>query len=108
VEFAHAHPLTACLIATRIWLVALFSALRPFSAELLLDRFPFVPSDANLALEYAVMMLPAALPNRFDSLPGHSIYGRSLVLTGNGQTAGEYGSAALSDGESSSAACGAC
>jgi hypothetical protein len=62
------------MIATLIWLVTLYSTLRPFSAELLLDRFPFVLTVANLALEYALMVLPEALPNLVGSLLGHSIY----------------------------------
>jgi hypothetical protein len=61
------------MIAARIWVLVLFSALRPLCAALLLDRFPFVLAAANPALEYAVMILAAAQPNRFQSLPGRSI-----------------------------------
>jgi hypothetical protein len=61
------------MIATRIWVLVLFSALRPLRAALFLDHFPLVLAAANLALEYAVMILAAALPNRFPSLLGRSI-----------------------------------
>jgi hypothetical protein len=46
----------------------------PFSWKRLRDRFPFILTVAIFPLGYAMMILPKAFPDLFESLLGHSIY----------------------------------
>jgi len=75
-NFEHEHVLALCVISLLVWIVVSAAALWPFSRQRLRDRLPFVLSIANLALELAAMDLPKAFRGIFESLLGHSIYGK--------------------------------
>jgi hypothetical protein len=89
-NFARNHELAFCALWLLVWMVALAAALWPFSWQRLGDRFPFILSIANLALEMAVMDLPKAFRGTFEVFLGHSIYEMRFTKSGNIETGWQW------------------
>jgi hypothetical protein len=72
--FLRVHPTASFVIFATGWLIVAYSALRPFTLQRLNDRLPFMLCVPSYLLEMALLVLPKAFPQAFDTILGHSIY----------------------------------
>lgn len=89
-DFERNHVMALCALSLLVWVGVSAAALWPFSWQRFRDRFPFILSIANLALELAVMDLPKAFRGTFEVFLGHSIYEMRFTKSGNIETGWQW------------------